>query len=258
MLRSAVNAVFPPICPVTGAEVGASGGLSPEAWGDLVFLAGAQCRQCGRELAGIPSDEVGYRCDPCLTRAHLWTRGSAAFRYEGTGRALILALKHGDRLDLVPMLARWMRVAGADLIAEADLILPVPLHWGRMMKRRYNQSAELARAICRQERRARAYAPNILYRKRRTATQDGKSREARIANMAGAFTVTRGAEVTGKRLLLIDDVHTTGATLDALASVLLDAGAAQVDVLVSALVNYEPGFYMRRDAVIEELPDDED
>ena len=193
----AVNFLFPPTCPVTGEELGIGGGaLSATAWGDLAILTGPRCFTCGREVPGDGRAEE-LCCDPCLRRPPLWTRGRAAFRYEGTGRRLVLSIKHGDRLDLVPMVARFMIQAGPDLVAEADWIAPVPLHWTRMIKRRSNQAAELARRISVIAGRRSAYAPGLLRRIRRTGSQDGRSRAGREANMAGAFGLMPGAERSG-------------------------------------------------------------
>ncbi|MEL6476476.1 MAG: ComF family protein [Pseudomonadota bacterium] len=259
LLAPAIDAIFPPVCPVTGAELASGGALSPEAWADLALLSGPRCAVCGREVPGGAEDAL-LRCDPCVWRPHTWDRGRSAFRYEGTGRRLVLSLKHGDRLDLAGLLAGWMRQAAGPLVEQADLIVPVPLHWTRMMKRRYNQSAELARAICRQAGRGDAYAPGLVRRVRRTPSQDGRDRAGRVANVAGAFDLMPRAasRLAGRRVLLIDDVMTTGATLDTLAELLRGGGAAGVDVLVSALVNYDPAFYMRDDVLIEELEDETD
>ncbi|MEM7669178.1 MAG: phosphoribosyltransferase family protein [Pseudomonadota bacterium] len=177
---------------------------------------------------------------------HRWDRGRAAFQYDGTGRRLILSLKHGDRLDLAPLLAGWMARAAEPLLADADLIIPIPLHWTRRIKRRYNQSAELARQLCAVSGGRDRFAPDFLYRSRRTATQDGRDRDARIANVAAAIkpNPARKTRLVGRKVLLVDDVMTTGATLDAAADACLDAGASSVDVVVSALVNFDPAPYV--------------
>jgi len=155
-------------------------------------------------------------------------------RYDDSSRQLVLALKHGDRLHLAPPLAQWMRHAGAELLAAADLQLPVPLHWTRLFTRRYNQAALLAQAI------AKAGGPPVaadcLIRRRRTPSQGNKNPSARRRNVAGAFAVRRPDKLRGRRVVLIDDVLTTGATVEECARVLKRAGAARVDVLTLARV----------------------
>jgi len=151
----------------------------------------------------------------------------------------VLALKHGDRLHLAPALAQWMRRAGAELLADADLQIPVPLHWTRLFRRRYNQAAVLCQAI------HGAGGPPVsvdnLIRRRRTPSQGRKSAAARRRNVAGAFAVRRPQEALGKRVVLIDDVLTTGATVEACAHALKRAGAARVDVLTLARVVRQEG-----------------
>lgn len=147
--------------------------------------------------------------------------------------AFIAFAKNGDRLDLAPMLTRWLERAGADVIAEADIVMPVPLHPLRLLHRRFNQAAELARPVAR--RLGRTYLGNALKRTRQTH-QRGKGAQARWENVRGAFAVSMRDQkrIQGKRIVLIDDVFTTGATLRACADTLLKAGAASVDVCVLA------------------------
>jgi ComF family protein len=153
-------------------------------------------------------------------------------RYDDSSRQLVLALKHGDRLHLAPTLAQWMRRAGAELLAGADLLVPVPLHWTRLFARRYNQAAVLALAMAKSA--GLAVSADCLIRHRRTPSQGRKNALARRRNVAGAFALRRAGEVRGKNILLIDDVLTTGATVEECARVLKRAGAARVDVLALA------------------------
>ncbi len=250
--------VFPPLCPVTGEETGGHGALAPAAWRELGRIAGpARCDTCGRELPGAPPGLSGpaLLCDWCVASPRPWDRGAAALRYEGSGRALVLALKRGDRLDLVPLLARWMREARPELVAEADLVIPVPLHRWRLLARRFNQSAELARALCRQAGKPGAHAPRLLRRVRPTPTQSG-GRAEREANLAGAFALGPGAaeRIAGRRVLLLDDVMTTGATLAACARAVAPARPAGLDVIVTALVEPRGAPYLTPDRDTEGDP----
>ncbi len=159
-------------------------------------------------------------------------------RYENASKGVILALKHADRLDLAPGFARWLERTGRELVAEADVIVPVPLHRGRLWSRRYNQAAELARALCRLS--DKVFAPALLVRTRSTASQgEMPSASARRRNVSGAFSVPAAGRslIEGRNVLIIDDVLTTGATVDACARVLKRAGAARVCVLALARVS---------------------
>ena len=169
-----------------------------------------------------------------------YNRARAAVRYDDVARKLVHGLKYGDRMDLAPMIGRWMIRAGHELLGDADALVPVPLHWRRLWTRRFNQSAALAEHIARESGIAVTHA--ALKRVKATAQQVGLSRKDRATNVQGAFKVAPDArpEVAGRRLILIDDVLTSGATSDACARALLRAGAAQVDVLVFARV-VDPG-----------------
>lgn len=232
--------LYPPTCPSCGAETGAPHGVCPACWREITFLTSPACTACGRPMP--PGGTGDEHCDDCLRHPHAWDHGAAAMAYGGTGRRLVLSLKHGDRLDLVPMLAAWMIRRGRVLIDRADLVVPIPLHWTRRLRRRANQAAELARRIAAET--GRTHAPLVLRRTRRTMSQDGKNREARTANIAGALEVAEPDRVAGRHILLIDDVLTTGATLDAAARVLKSAGAQSVDILVIALAVREPAPYL--------------
>jgi len=262
LINPLIGAVYPPVCPLTGEDVAEHGTLAPAAWTGLTLLSGPRCAACGRPVLAGPAPRRGeaLTCDLCLAMPRPWSRGAAAMRYDGSGRAMILRLKRADRLDLAPPIARWMLRAGPELVTKADLVIPVPLHWRRLLFRRTNQSAELARALCQVADRDEAYAPTLLRRVRATPSQGGRNRAERIANVAGAFSATRlgRAMLPGRRVLLIDDVMTTGATLAASAEACLGAGAAAVNVLVAALVDGAPTKRLTEAAgIAEDASDDE-
>lgn len=224
------SVVWPPACMTCGMDVSDPHGLCTECWRDLRLTGGAQCTRCARPMPeGYGGDGA---CEECVGQRLAWGTARAATLYGGASRQLVLSLKHGDRPALARPMALWMRRAGGDVLSRADLVVPVPLHWTRRVKRRMNQSAELARRIATEQ--GIEHGPGTLVRTRATETQHGKNIEQRYRNVAGAFAASRG--VQGRRIVLIDDVMTTGATLNAAARVLRSAGAASVDVLVFARV----------------------
>ncbi len=231
-----VDLIYPPRCLACPAPTDAPHGLCAACWRDTHFIAGPACAKCGLPMMG--ATEPGDVCEGCTRHPPAWDRGAAAVVYDGPARKVVLALKHGDRLDMARPLAGWMAVAGRGLIAECDLIAPAPLHWRRLLKRRYNQSGELAKRLGRLS--GKPVAVDLLTRVRATVPQERMDRAARAANQAGAFAVSarRREIVAGRRVLLVDDVLTSGATLSACADCLRAAGAARVDVLALARVAF--------------------
>lgn len=226
---AALNFILPPRCALCGVQTGSTGALCADCWQQVRFIAAPQCAQCGYPFE-LDFGE-GVRCGACLSTPPHYDRARAAVAYDDQIAQIVIAFKHGDRTDLTPGLSRWMLRVGAELLRDADLILPVPLHRRRLFARRYNQSALLAQPL------AAAYgvpvAGDLLRRQRNTPTQGHLSASARRRNVEGAFRTTEVGKrrIPGKRILLIDDVMTTGATANAIARRLKRDGAAAVDVL---------------------------
>ena len=238
LLRSALDLVFPREDLDGEPTVGAHG-LSAEAWAKIHFLDGPVCDGCGAPFDYDPGP--GVRCAPCMARPRAFDAARAACLYDEISRDPILKLKHADRTDLAPMFARWLSRAAAELLEEAEAIVPVPLHPLRLLRRRYNQAAEVARPLS--QLSGVPYLPDALVRRRATESQGGKSGAHRKRNVAGAFQAPerRRAQVEGRRILVVDDVMTTGATLEGCARALKQAGAARVDVAVLARVKEASG-----------------
>jgi ComF family protein len=192
---------------------------------------------CERLGTPFPADHGGALISPfALAEPPAYQRARAVARYNGVIRDLIHLMKYGDRMDLIRSLGCWMNRAGSELLSDADALVPVPLHWGRLWRRRFNQSSALAHTISKLSRIP--VADHMLVRSRAAAPQYGLPRERRAENVQGAFAVPKPIriEVKGKKLVLIDDVLTTGATVDACTKALLRAGAGRVVVLVLARV----------------------
>lgn len=236
LLRQALDAVLPPLCLCCGTVVAESGSLCPDCWSRVGFLSEPLCHACGHPFevhpgGGHPGAEGDILCGPCLAKAPPWRRARAVLRYDAASKPLILRFKHADRLEGAAAFARWMARAGGELLADTQVIVPVPLHRWRLLARRYNQAAVLAQALGRLS--GVTVAPDALVRLRRTAVQGHMDREERRRNVAGAFAVPerRRRLVQGRRVLLVDDVLTTGATTGECTRTLLKAGAESVDVL---------------------------
>jgi ComF family protein len=234
-MQGALQLLYPPQCISCAAPVQSDFGLCADCWRETPFITGLACDQCGLPLPGTdPNEKV--RCDDCLSTARPWERGRAALMYHENGRRLVLALKHGDRMDLARPAAAWMLRAAAPILQSGMLVVPVPLHWMRLFRRRFNQAALLSRAIAKGARLD--HCPDALVRRRSTGNQDGKTRDARFANLVGAFQVPSSRErvVQDRDILLVDDVMTSGATFSAATEALLESGARSVSVLGLARV----------------------
>ncbi len=232
--RTVLDALLPPVCPITKEIVDAPGALSASAWAGLEFISDPVCVACGYPFAY--AGFLNQLCGACEAKRPKITRTRSALIYNEVSRALILALKHGGHTDGVDRFAGWMASVGDEMLGDGILIVPVPLHRRRRMKRRFNQSALLGRALAKAQ--SMQFHPQLLKRARHTPTQAGRNAKARRRNVAGAFCVPSKMipVVKGAHILLIDDVRTTGATLGSCARPLLAAGCKQVDALTLARI----------------------
>jgi ComF family protein len=229
----ALDVALPTLCPSCREPVDGSG-LCASCWARLTPIAPPYCERLGVPFAYDPGP--GVLSMEAISDPPAYHRARAAVRFDDVARSLVHALKYGDRLDLAPIMGRWMARTGREVLADADALVPVPLHWRRLWARRFNQSAHLGKAISAET--GVPLAENALRRVKATAQQVGLSQSERATNVQGAFRVPPDckAEVTGRNLVLIDDVLTSGATADACARSLLRAGAKRVDVVVFARV----------------------
>ncbi|WP_420470306.1 ComF family protein [Brevundimonas sp. FT23042] len=233
--RSAADLLLPPLAH-DSPEATASAGLTAGAWSRIVFLEDPVCDGCGAAFEMDGGAFASERCAACLAQPFAFDRARAACLYDEASRGLILKFKHGDHQPFAPLFARWLSRAAAPLLAEAGAVVPVPLHRWRLLSRRFNQSAEVARPLARDA--GLDYLPDALVRQTHTTSQGGKSARGRRLNVKAVFAVTpEGARrIRGRRILLVDDVLTTGATAEACARTLLQAGARAVDLAVIARV----------------------
>ena len=232
--EAAVTLVYPPTCVACGAATGVPHTLCAACWSGMRFIERPFCERLGTPFAvdlGVPLLSPAAIADPPV-----FERARAAARYDDTARALVHRLKYGDRLELAEALGAMMARAGAELTREADVIAPVPLHRWRLWRRRFNQAMALARVVSRAS--GVACDPFLLARVKRTRAQVGLTRAQRGENLQGAFRVPDAAKprLEGRRVLLVDDVLTTGATANAASRALLRGGARAVDVLAFARV----------------------
>jgi ComF family protein len=235
IMQSALKLIYPDQCVACGTMVEGAHGLCSKCWRDTPFITGLRCQTCSQPLLGDSGDEAAT-CDDCLAVERPWTAGRAALLYEGSARRMILGLKHSDRTDLVKPAARWMVDCGGDLLSGTAVLVPIPVHWQRLLRRRYNQAAELAREIG--ALTGMDVDVEALVRTRRTKIQDGMTVEERRLNLSGAISAAK--TLSRKDIVLVDDVMTTGATLSEAAKACHAAGANRVSVLVLARVAKSP------------------
>ncbi|MCK5744721.1 MAG: ComF family protein [Oricola sp.] len=233
--QKALDLAMPPHCPLTREGVASGRSLSAAAWSSIHFIDDPVCGRCGVPFSAEYGAEV--ECPSCIAAPPDFERARAAVVYDDASYKLIVGFKHGDRTELADMLGAWMVRAGRDLATSSSVVTPVPLHGGRLLSRRFNQSALLAAAVA--AKTGARLSIDGLARRRATPPQKDLSAEGRRRNVAGAFEVRNPkarALFHKADVVLIDDVLTTGATLSAAARALKRAGAARVDALVLARV----------------------
>lgn len=232
-MASLLHAIYPAHCASCGETVEGDGGLCGPCWRETQFIMGHVCEGCGTPLVGESDGQKDY-CDECMSIARPWSAGRSTLVYKGNGRRLVLRLKHGDRPDIAVPAARWMANAARPLIVPGMVIVPMPSHWTRMFRRRYNQAAEIARALGRVT--GLSVAPNALIRVTGGETQGGKSYDQRFANLQNAIKPhpRKGAVLSGKPVLIVDDVMTSGATLAAATEAAFAVGASDVKIVTLA------------------------
>jgi len=232
LLQKLIESLYPPLCLGCSTEI-STDGFCGACWQETHFINGLVCDACGTPLLG-DANTTAY-CDTCLNEPPSWQRGRAAAIYNGGAAKSVMALKYADRWDLAKPLAKFM-LATDPSVLETDLVAPVPLHWSRLLRRKYNQAALLSQTIS--DTLDKPHIPDLLVRRKRTTIQKSMDREQRFDNLKDAFDLNArfGRRVQGKSVLLIDDVMTTGATLSACAKALKAAGSGDVNVLVFARV----------------------
>lgn len=234
-IQMAVSLIYPPRCLGCGGLVDSDFGLCGSCWRETPFIGGTVCESCGVPLPG-QADGFRLDCDDCMEHPRAWSQGRAALLYRDQARALVLALKHGDRGDIAKPAASWIMAVAKPLLENDPLIVPVPLHWTRLLRRRYNQSALLALQLAKQSKLQ--CCVDLLHRQKRTESLDGKTREQRFVALGDAVALNprQKARMQERVILLVDDVMTSGATLTACTDACLCGGAAEVRVVTLARV----------------------
>lgn len=234
-VQKVLNFILPPHCLVTGEPVDVQGSLDPKYWAQLTFIDAPFCDCCGRPFSHEMDDKT--LCRDCIHDRPTYTQCRSVLIYDQHSKALVLKLKYGDRLEIAPLLATWLYTRGHAFFDKSDLLMPVPLHPWRRITRKFNQSAVIARHLA--PKIDLPVLDGVLKRTRHTPPQLG-DKKARSKNVANAFVVADKNlnKIKGKSILLIDDVYTTGSTVNECAAALLKHGAKEINVLTVARVRY--------------------
>lgn len=242
LTHKGLDIILPPRCPLTGENVDSQGMLSAKAWRSLNFIATPYCKCCGmpfafdRQEEGGEGEKDGELCIKCLENPPPYNSARASLVYDDASRALILGFKHGDKIHFVRNFLPWLQAAGKTFLFEADVFIPVPLHHSRLIARRYNQAAILAKGL--EKVTGIASCPDALSRIRATPSQGHMTFSERRKNVRQAFALKKKYKdmIKDKKVILIDDVYTTGATVNECTKVLRSGGAREVHILTLARV----------------------
>jgi ComF family protein len=234
-----LNFLVPPRCIKCGNLTAEDHQLCADCWKEITFIVEPFCKKCGHPLEISPlydASSEGDGCHNCLGYAHFYDQVRSVFVYNEIAKKLLVRFKHGDATYLTPTFSRWLKQKGEEFISSSDYLIPVPLHWKRLLYRRYNQSALLCISLLKLLPHKPIYAPYILRRKRHTLSQGHKTISQRQENIEGAFIVPERYknQLKGKTVVLVDDVMTTGATIQECSRTLKEAGCKKVYVLTIA------------------------
>lgn len=235
LLQQILNAILPPRCLKCGAVLHEDDGLCPDCFNQITFISKPYCQRCGHPFESAPAAKE-LLCGDCIQKPQSPFRfNRSALKYDDESKAMLLNFKFNDKTENAVVFAKWLKIAGADLWqAGVDVLVPIPLHYTRLIKRRYNQSGLLAHELSKIVKIPVDY--NCVVRHKRTRPQVEFSGHERVRNVKGAFSAKHPENIKGKRIVLIDDVMTTGSTLKECALALLAAGAKSVDTLTVARV----------------------
>ena len=235
-MQSLIRTLYPPQCVMCDAKTESDFGLCGPCWAKTPFIDGLCCDGCGAPLPGENAPDAGVLCDDCMVIARPWSKGRAAMVYKDKARRLVLSLKHGDRTDLVRAVGPWMMKAATPLMTPETLVVPIPLHRFRLLRRKFNQAALLAVRVA--QLADVGCCVDGLVRTKRTAPLEGHSRDQRFETLSGAIAANqkRLSQIKGRKILLVDDVMTSGATFAAATEACFAAGANDVCVLALARV----------------------
>lgn len=234
VLQSSVDFILPPRCLLCYERTVDAHNVCASCWQGLTFISKPQCVKCGIPFEYGMADNLS--CAPCLDKQPEFNQMRSAVVYNDISRHLVLCFKHGDMLQLSKLLSRWMHTAGKEIISRSDILIPVPLHFTRLMWRQYNQAAILSNQIAKLADKNKHN--EILTRNRYTPSQGKKTYKERVKNVKSAIQINpKYADlICGKNVLLIDDVYTTGATINECCRILKAGGASSIDVLTFARV----------------------